>query len=250
MGKQLLRAMFTLLLVQGMHAQTDTFMVIGHRGAMGHETENTLASFQKAMDMGVAMVELDVFKIKSGELAVFHDDELDRLSDTKGPIEALTYEQLQQVVLKGNHKIPLLSEVMDLLNNQIALNIELKGSGTAAPVHEMVDYYCAEKGWTKDHIIISSFKWDELEEMRRLDPQIAIAVLTEKNPVNAIPTAQALNAVAINPFFKTLTAQKVAQIHRAGFKIYTWTVNKSADLAAIREMGADGVFTNFPELAQ
>ena len=48
-------------------------MVIGHRGAMGYETENTLASVQKALDLGVEMMEVDVFQIKSGETVVFHD---------------------------------------------------------------------------------------------------------------------------------------------------------------------------------
>ena len=62
-------------------------LIIGHRGAMGYETENTLASIQKAMDLGVDMIEIDVFKIKSGEIVVFHDDTLDRFSNAGGKIE-------------------------------------------------------------------------------------------------------------------------------------------------------------------
>jgi len=56
-------------------------LVIGHRGAMGHETENTIASIKKAMELGVDMIEIDVFNVKSGETVVFHDETLDRLTN-------------------------------------------------------------------------------------------------------------------------------------------------------------------------
>src|SRR5690554_3285334 len=79
-------------------------LVIGHRGAMGHETENTLASVQKALDLGVDMLEIDVFKIRSGEMVVFHDDTVDRLTDGTGKIESYNYSDLQELNLKGNHK--------------------------------------------------------------------------------------------------------------------------------------------------
>ena len=66
--------------------KTKNPMIIGHRGAMGYETENTIASIEKAVSLGAPMIEIDVFQIASGELVVFHDNELDRLSNTSGPI--------------------------------------------------------------------------------------------------------------------------------------------------------------------
>src|SRR6056297_2311342 len=81
-------------------------LVIGHRGAMGHETENTLASVQKAMDMGVDMIEIDVFQIKSGEIVVFHDNTVDRLTNGKGGIEGYTLSELKNLKLEGGHSIP------------------------------------------------------------------------------------------------------------------------------------------------
>ena len=101
-------------------------MVIGHRGAMGYETENTIASIQKAMDMGVDMIEIDVFNIKSGETVVFHDQTLDRISNAGGDIEDYYISDIRQVILDGNHKIPMLQEVLRLVNNKVPLNIELK----------------------------------------------------------------------------------------------------------------------------
>lgn len=222
-------------------------LVIGHRGAMGHETENTIPSILKAMDLGVDMIEIDVFKIKSGEIVVFHDDKLDRLTNAPGDIEDYYIVDLMQVIVDGGHKIPMLQDVLKTIDNKVALNIELKGAGTADRVNHIMNYYIENKNWSPDNFIISSFHWDELKEMRKHNPNVAIAVLTEEDPVEAIPVAKELNAVAINPYFKQLDEQKADEIHDAGFKIYTWTVNEPADIEAMKNIGVDGIITNFPE---
>lgn len=83
--------------------------------------------------------------------------------------------------------------------------------------------------------------------MRKLNPEVAIAILTEENPADAIPIAKELNAVAINPYFKNLDVEVANEIHNAGFKIYTWTVNEPEEISAMKELGVDGIITNFPE---
>ncbi|RNC92596.1 MAG: glycerophosphodiester phosphodiesterase [Allomuricauda sp.] len=226
------------------------FMVIGHRGAMGHETENTLASIQKAMDLGVDMIEIDVFKIRSGEIAVFHDERLERISNAGGNIEEYYITELRQVILDGNHRIPILQDVLKLVNNQVPLNIELKGAQTADRVNFITNYYIKQRGWSAENILISSFNWDELREMRKLNPDVAIAVLTEdEDPTKALPVAKELNAVAVNPWYKTLTAENVQKIQDEGFKVYTYTVNEPEDIALMKEYGVDGIFINYPERA-
>jgi glycerophosphoryl diester phosphodiesterase len=219
---------------------------IGHRGAMGHETENTIASVKKALELGVDMIEIDVFVIKSGDLVVFHDELLDSLTDTSGKIEDFTLEELQQLVVKGNHRIPTLEEVIKTINQKVPLNIELKGKNTAKPTFEILEKYY-KNGWKKTDFVISSFLWNELETFRKLDADIAIAVLTEENPLDAIAMAKKLQAVAINPWWKTLTKENVQRIHQEGFKIYTYTVNKPTDIKFVTELGVDGIFCNFPE---
>lgn len=225
-------------------------LVIGHRGAMGYETENTMASIQKAMDLGVDMIEIDVFKIKSGEIVVFHDERLDRLGNASGNIEDYYIVDLRQVILDGNHRIPMLQDVLKLIDNKVALNIELKGDNTADRVNHITDYYIRERGWSAENFVISSFKWNELRRIRELNPNMAIAVLTEEDPLKAIDVAKELNAVAINPWFKTLTAENVQQIHDEGFKVYTYTVNEAEDITNVTSLGVDGIFTNYPDRAQ
>lgn len=241
---------FLLLLIFGCDMTQKKPLIIGHRGAMGYETENTLASIQKAMDMEVDMIEIDVFKIKSGEIVVFHDERLERLSNAGGNIEEYYVTDLRKVVLDGNHRIPMLQDVLKLMDNKVALNIELKGANTADRVNFITDYYIRERGWDKTNFVISSFKWDELRRMRELNPDIAIAVLTEGDPLDAIAVASELEAVAINPWYKTLNQENVKKIHEAGFKVYTYTVNEVEDIDQVTSYGVDGIFTNYPDRAQ
>lgn len=225
-------------------------LVIGHRGAMGHETENSLPSIQKAMNMEVDMIEIDVFKIASGEIVVFHDEKIDRLTDGKGSLETLNLQEVKALTLEGNHKIPLLNEVLDLIDHKVSLNIELKGADTAKEVNFIISKYIQENGWSAEDFIISSFNWQELEIMRQLNQDISIAVLTEENPLDAIPTAKKLNATAINPYYKTLKKESVGHIQKLGFKVFTYTVNRPKDIKKMRKFGVDGIFTNYPERAK
>lgn len=222
-------------------------LVIGHRGAMGHETENTLASIEKAMELGVDMIEIDVFKIKSGEIVVFHDDTVDRLTNGPGKIEDYNIFNLNKLIVNGGHQIPMLQDVLKLIDNKVALNIELKGADTADKVNFIMNYYIKDRNWAPENFLISSFNWEELREMRKLNPDVAIAILTEENPADAIPIAKELNAVAINPYFKNLDVEVANEIQNAGFKIYTWTVNEPEEISAMKELGVDGIITNFPE---
>lgn len=221
-------------------------IVIGHRGARGHVIENSLPSIEKAMDLGADAIEIDVFKIADGSIVVFHDDTVDRLTEATGPIEKYTKETLDTLSLEGGVKIPTLQEVLDLIDGKVLLNVELKGVGTAKPVYEILTSSANAK-WKLDDFIISSFKWDELEIMRELDPQMPIGILTFEDIQDAIAEGEKLNAVAIHPHFKSIDADNVALMHQKNFKIYPWTVNDSVDIKAVKALKVDGIITDYPE---
>ncbi|MBD1260474.1 glycerophosphodiester phosphodiesterase [Maribacter polysiphoniae] len=238
--------LLSLLLTQSCK-MNDEPLVIGHRGAMGHETENTVASIQKALELGVDMIEIDVFKIKSGEIVVFHDDTVDRLANATGKIEEFDISQIKQMVLEGNQTIPLLKDVIDVLDDDVRLNIELKGAGTADKVNSIVNEFLEKKDWDLDKFIISSFNWEELKSMRRVNKDIPIAILTGDDIEGSIALAKELNAEAVNPSFKGLDMDSAKKIKEAGFKIYTWTVNKPEDIDLVKSFDVDGIITNYPE---
>lgn len=231
-------------------SKKDRPMIIGHRGAMGYETENTLASVAKAMELGVDMIEIDVFRIKSGEIVVFHDERVDRLANSGGRIEEYYVVEMRRLTLDGGHQIPLLQEVLRLVDNKVDLNIELKGADTADKVHFIVSYYIEKYGWTPDRFLISSFNWEELKKYRAKDPDARIAVLVEGDPMEALEIATELKAEAINPNYTKLNAENIARIHQEGFKVYAWTVNDPADFQQLKAIGVDAVFSNYPDKMQ
>ena len=96
-------------------------LVIGHRGASGYVTENTLESIQKALDLNVDGIEIDVQRCASGEIVVFHDKELDRLTNHKGLIEKTNFDELSTILIKEKYKIPTLEEVLKLIDGKILL---------------------------------------------------------------------------------------------------------------------------------
>jgi len=224
-----------------------TPLVIGHRGAKGHLAENTLPSIAKAIELGVDGVEIDVFRCASGELVVFHDKTLEKLTNVTGYIEQLTLDSIQKIEVLNGFTIPTLEEVLDLIKGRVFLNIELKGTQTALLTNEVIQNYFERSEWDSSKIIISSFNWEELKIFYSVNTQVSIAVLTEDDPVDAIPIAKQLNASAINPDFTSLTASNASKIKKEGFKIYTLTVNDPQNIAEMMILNVDGIITDFPE---
>jgi len=225
----------------------NTMLTIGHRGAKGHVTENTLASFAKALELGAQGIELDVHVCASGELVVFHDVTVDRLTNGTGEVAKFTLTELKALEVTGGYSIPTLNEVLDLVNKKCLVNIELKGSHTAQPVNNTIEKYIAESGWAYADFIVSSFQYEELKAMSEINPNVPLGVLTETSLQQAWEWADAFNAVALHPHYTLLTESNVAKAHQAGYKIYTFTVNKPADIAHIKALGVDGIITDFPD---
>ncbi len=221
--------------------------VFGHRGAKGHVAENTLPSIAKAIDLGVDGIEIDVFKCASGELVVFHDQTLDKLTNASGYIEQLDLDSIQKIEVLGGHTIPTLNEVLDLIDARVILNIELKGTQTALLTNELLQVYFENGKWQPNQILISSFNWKELELFYEINQEVPLAVLTEDDPLDALSTALSIKAQAINPDFKTLNASNVKKMKRAGFKIYTWTVNDPKDIQKMLALEVDAIISDFPE---
>lgn len=222
-------------------------LVIGHRGARGHVAENTVASVQKALDLGVDGIEVDIFLCASGELVVFHDKTLDKLTNATGYIENLDLDSIKKITVLGKEPIPTLKEVIETINGKVKLNIELKGSQTAAPTAALLESYFKEGRFNPSDFFISSFDWDELALFYQATQEVPIAVLTEDDPLDAIPIAKSLNAFAINPEFVSLTHKNVRKIHQAGLKVYPWTINELADIAHAKALEVDAIITDYPE---
>ena len=223
------------------------FVKIGHRGACGYEPENTLRSFERAMELNADMVELDVHRCRSGELVVIHDNRVDRTTDGRGYVSEMDLADLRSLDAGKGERIPLLTEVLDLIGGRIAVNIELKGEGTARPVFELIEHYVKDENWSHDDFMVSSFNHYELLEFARLQPEIRIGALTEGIPLGYAEFAERLGAYSVNVGLEFVNRNFVDDIHRRGMKVFVYTVNEKEDIERMRSLGVDGVFSNYPD---
>lgn len=220
---------------------------IGHRGAKGYVTENTLASFKKALQLNVDAIELDVHCCASGELIVFHDFTLDRLTNIIGSISQFNLVELKQLKINNQFTIPTLEEVLDLIDNNCKVNIELKGKNTAKPVYDLLQKKINKSNWDYADFIISSFQYNELQMFTNFNSNFPLAILTQASVEQSIQWAKELEASAIHPHFSLLTIENCKEAKDLELQINTWTVNEPSDIKHIKRFPIDGIISDFPD---
>lgn len=212
-------------------------ILIGHRGAKGHLAENTLASFEKALQLNVDMIELDVFLSRDNIPVVIHDKTIDRTTSGFGLVSSFSARELREF------GIPTLQDVFQLVNNQCDINIEVKEIKAVKSILDLID----SNIFSKDKILISSFDWNALQEVRFHDDEIRIGVLTETDLELAIAFAKFIKAYSIHPHYKLLNKENVAQMQSQNFKVFPWTVNDQTDITFVKFLNVDGIITDYPD---
>jgi glycerophosphoryl diester phosphodiesterase len=225
----------------------NSILKIGHRGAKGHQPENTLISFQKAIDLKVDGIELDVHLSSDGEIIVIHDDTIDRTSNGKGFVNKLSLPELKMSRIENEYEIPTLKEVLDLVNQQCLVNIEIKGKGMIKPVVELIESYVENKNWKYDQFIVSSFDWIALLDIHLLNPEIPLGVLTEYDLELAFAFAKFIDAKSVHAYHHLLTKKMTAQMQEEGFQVFPWTVNEPEDIQKIKSFNVNGIISDFPD---
>jgi glycerophosphoryl diester phosphodiesterase len=216
------------------------FLIVGHRGAAGLEPENTLRSFARAIEIGVDAIELDVYCV-DGQLVVIHDDTLERTTNGRGVVMETPFNALRSLDAGAGEVIPTLDEVIELVGGRVAINIELKGDGTAAPVARCVE------SKPDAEILVSSFEHAELERYRRESPNGLVAPLFHKPHAQMFDIAAALGAWSINLSGRLATPALLREVTQRGYRTLVYTINERATAEALRDAGAGGVFTDYPD---
>ena len=220
---------------------------IGHRGAKGYEPENTLRSFQKALELKVDGIEFDVHVCKSGELVVIHDFTVGRTTNGTGAVSDLTLTELKNLRIDETLEIPTLEEVLGLFNKDHFINIELKGSHTAELVCDCIAKNVQDQKFEYSNFIVSSFQREELAHVANYNPLVPLGILTQASVEQALEWAEEFSAQAIHPHFSLLTLENVALTHEKGYKIHTWTVNELDDIQRVKTFGVEAIITDFPD---
>jgi glycerophosphoryl diester phosphodiesterase len=222
--------------------------VIGHRGARGHAPENTLLSFDTALCLGAHWVECDV-QLHEGELLLMHDLRLERTTNGKGRLDENTLAQLRALDAGQGQQIPTLQEALTLIDQRMGINVELKTwNGTGTAVARVLRETVAQ-GWPLDKLLVSSFHLPELYEFHDLAPEIPIGVLLCGVPLDWAGCASELGASTLNISDEFIDERIVTDAHARGLKVYVYTVNHPDEIARMKMLGVDGIFTDYPERA-
>jgi glycerophosphoryl diester phosphodiesterase len=232
-------------------------LILAHRGASADAPENTLAAFRLAREQGADGVELDVVRCGSGEVVVFHDDDLVRLARHPGAVRRMRYAALREIDLGSGERMPLLEDVLEELG-PLLVNIELKTApgwlgrarddGLAHEVAALIRRHGAG-----ERALVSSFDPLLLGRFRRAAPTVATGLLfgaDQARPLRHAWAARLLQPLALHPEAALVDAPLLRAWRRRGYTVHTWTVDAPAELRALAALGVDGLITNRPAQAR
>jgi glycerophosphoryl diester phosphodiesterase len=232
--------------------------VVGHRGAMAYCPENTLVSFERALELGADWIELDVHLSRDGELVVIHDEHVDRTTNGHGLVKDLSVDALKRLDAGAwygdrfaGQQIPTLSEVLSWARErpETVVDIEIKNApiyyaGIEDAVVDSVD----RLGMT-ERVIVISFDHRAVQRVKALNAEVATGVLYAGRPVDGgIELARQANADALLPHWGYVTAEDVAAAHQAGLAVAPWESSEPTVLRALVAAGVDGIGTNKPDV--
>ncbi len=305
-------ALSSVILLSVWAATAMAFDLQGHRGARGLAPENTLASFTKALEIGVTTLETDMAVTRDYIVVLSHDPRLNpditrgpdgRWLESEGPaFYHLSYADLQRYdvgridpasryasqfpdqVPVDDARIPTLRQLFDLgeaSGKRPRYNIETKLSPLSPDVTPAPDTFArvvvdaVRAANVTDRVTVQSFDWRTLLAVRRLAPQIATVCLTMDTPtwsnlrgpagksspwlagldagsttVTAPELAKTAGCTTWSPHWRNVDAAKVVLSRSLGLKVVPWTVNETADIAAVIDLGVDGLITDYPDRAR
>jgi glycerophosphoryl diester phosphodiesterase len=227
------------------------FLRIAHRGYSAKYPENTILAFTKAIEAGVDMIELDLHSSRDDELVVIHDDSIDRTSDGRGRVAELTLTDLRKYNFNngmtncGFVGIPTLAEVIELADNRVLLNIEIKKDPkkNVGIEKNLVDLLKGED--FLDSVIVSSFDCKILTEIKEIAKEIRTGLIYDGSGKRFREKVRELDVSSVHPDTAVVDAIDLRWLKSCGIKVYPWVVNDRKTITEYRDSGfIDGVMVN------
>lgn len=234
-------------------------IILAHRGDLTYAPENTLPSFQQAIQKGADGVELDAKLTADGHVIVIHDSTVDRTTDGKGRVASLSLEAIRKLDAGrwfnekfAGTKVPLLEEVFEVVGKDKMINIELKNyvnprGGLVIKVCELI-----KRHNNHSQILFSSFFPSSLKIAAQTLPEVPRGLL-------ALPGLLGIWArsfgfmfgeyQALHPHISNVNRQQVQRVHRLKRRVHAWTVNTPEQIKQLKEWGVDGIITDDPQTA-
>jgi glycerophosphoryl diester phosphodiesterase len=217
-------------------------LIIAHRGFSGRCPENTLAAVRAALDLGVDFVEIDVQETSDGALIVFHDYRLKRICGARGKVRNTTLSAIKRL----NPQVPTLAEVLRACRGKTRVLIEIK---RADP--RKVAALITKLGRESD-VVVFSLSVPRLKAFAEAAPRVARFGLVARNlrySLRALRSALTVDGVGLSR--RLVTSRRVVnKIHRRGWQLFVWTVNRESAMERLARWGVDGLITNHPDRAK
>lgn len=203
------------------------------------ELENTITSFQAAVQRKVDAIELDIRMVQE-TLYVIHDDSLDRTTTSVGLIETANPYALKTARTLNGEPLPVLNTVIDQMPVDVGINIEIKGAPCSDEIENCLHHY------PKHDFLISSLDSKKLEPFKNSSPKIKLAPIFPKWNNEIWDIASSIGAWSIHLHFSLVSETRIETAHAKGLRIFAYTVNEYALAQSLAKMGIDGIFTDNP----
>jgi len=221
---------------------------IAPRGASGYAPENTRAAFDLAITMGASAIETDLRMTVDGEVVLFHDATVDRVTNGQGPVDDHTLAELRSLTVgKGAerspwHQVLTLDELLDEYAGRTHLVLEIKDARVTEPMlARLRDRNLAER------VVITSFHWYPLLTVREQAPGLAVGFLTPTIDDDIVTRSHRRGFQQICPHVSQLTAHGVRRAKTRGLRVRAYGIEHRFQIERLFETGADGATVNWPD---
>lgn len=233
--------------------------MIAHRGDSSRAPENTLPAFQKAIESGANMIELDVQLTSDNVPVIFHDAYLHKHSNGDGLLADFSSEQIRKLDAGSwfsreftGEPIPLLWELLELAKDRILLNIEIKTeavtingeTGIEQQVCKVIQSFGME-----NQVLISSFDYRVLERVCKINPDIKKGLLYNQKKANGLSPVKLVKKYRAYSFHcsRWQIKKKWIEVCREnGIPVYVYTVNRKRSMISLMKKGVRGIFSDNP----
>jgi glycerophosphoryl diester phosphodiesterase len=239
--------------------QSKSTYVIAHRGASGHAPENTMASFQRAVDLGARFIETDLQLTRDARVIAIHDFTFDRTTTGTGEVHLLPLNQVRALDAGSwfgdrdgksyaGEKVPVLEEILDFAKlNDAIFYLEIKSGQTWGIEHVVVATLRDRNASAR--VMIISFDPAALDTVHRLDSTMMTGLLCEIPSTDLVERTVRAGARQLVARGDLITAAVTEKAHRAGLQVVAWTINEVEQMRQVIEAGVDGIITDYPDRA-
>ena len=226
---------------------------VAHRGASGDYPENTLLAFQKALEIGVDEIELDLHSTKDGHLVIMHDATVDRTTDGTGAIADLTLAEIKALDAGSafderfrGERVPTWEEALDLVQGKVGLNVHLKEGGDPDGAYERrVAEALRDSRMVQDSIM--TCRDESVEIFAGIDSRIECRIFrAHRTPEEYIQRSVEMGLRTMQPGRDITTREFVEKAHAAGRLVNVFYADTPEDMRAFIVIGVDGILTNYP----